>query len=371
MSNFTTNLEQTKLDIVVVTKYIMYILCQGLGLIYALLCVLWLIYVVVNLSSEIRKKWILIKLMKIDMRNDYTSRLFTQKETIFRYVIFLLFLLFELIYSVDINIYDFLSIHDQEKYIFIPKFQNCSIFSSRTSYYNGVIDSLQSIFLHFREYAFSMMIWLFGVCLLHLSYAARNELKIKLILRFFLFGIFINTSLSIFRIIPFVSIFGKIVLSLNDQISLFIVIYIAKRKFFPAMNSRVIDAFHLHNINVYLQQKRLLKQYRVLVFVFLITFEIYILKYIISCILYAIFMIIYTTPCGHDISSIFSMPNPIFQQTSYYCLIIFDLMGILVRSSFIIVNTNIMYVTVKRYLKSRFCNRNIYRYKVCSDPLLS
>ncbi|KAI6649425.1 hypothetical protein LOD99_11790 [Oopsacas minuta] len=63
-----------------------------------------------------------------------------------------------------------------------------------------------------------------------------------------------------------------------DQISFFIVVYIAKKRFFPAMNSRVIDAYHLHNTNVYLQQKRLFKQYKVLVFVFLFTFEVYILK---------------------------------------------------------------------------------------------
>ena len=371
MSNFTSNPEQTQLDIEVVAKCSMYI-SQGLGLMYALLCVLWLVYVGVSLSSEIRKKRALIRLMNIDFRNDYTSRLFIQKEIIFRYVIFLLFLFFELLYSIDINIYGIISLYDQEKKNVIQNFQNCSsIFSSKTSHNSGVTASLQNIFHNCRDYAFSMMIWLFGMSLLHLSNAARNELKVKLVLRFFLFGIFINTSLSIIRLIPNTSIFSSIALSLKDQISLFIVLYIAKKKFFPAMNSRVIDAFHLHNTNVYLKQKRLLKQYKVLVIVFLITFEIYIFKYIISGIFDMILMMVYARSCWPDLYLMFSMPNPVFQWTSPYSLIIFNLMSIVVRTSFVMVNTNIMYVTVKRYLKSRFCTRNIYRYRVCSDPLLS
>ena len=66
-----------------------------------------------------------------------------------------------------------------------------------------------------------------------------------------------------------------------DQLSFFVVLHIAKKKFFPAMNSRIIDAFHLHNTNVYLKQKKLLKQYKTLIFVFLFTFELYILKFLI------------------------------------------------------------------------------------------
>ena len=37
-----------------------------------------------------------------------------------------------------------------------------------------------------------MMIWLFGASLLHLSFAARNELRMKKVLLFTIFGVVIN-----------------------------------------------------------------------------------------------------------------------------------------------------------------------------------
>ena len=42
------------------------------------------------------------------------------------------------------------------------------------------------------------------------------------------------------------------------------------------MNSRVNDAYHTHNTKVHQEQVFLLKQYKILVIVFLITFELYI-----------------------------------------------------------------------------------------------
>ena len=106
--------------------------------------------------------------------------------------------------------------------------------------------------------SFSMMIWLFGVFLFFLSLAARNELRVKLVLHYILLGLFINLILMVSVLIPYTSIFGSIAQSVMDQISILIAIYIAKRKFFPAMNSRIIDAFHYNNVRVCLEQKRLL-----------------------------------------------------------------------------------------------------------------
>ena len=77
-------------------------------------------------------------------------------------------------------------------------------------------------------------------------------------------------------LIPYTSLFGTIAQSVMDQISILIAIYIAKRKFFPAMNSRIIDAFHYNNVRVYLEQKRLLYRYKVLICFLTFTFEIFI-----------------------------------------------------------------------------------------------
>ena len=124
--------------------------------------------------------------------------------------------------------------------------------------------------------SFSMMIWLFGVSLFHLSFAARNELRAKSVLLYILLGLVINLILMAFTLIPYTKLFGTIAQSVMDQISISIAIYIAKRKFFPAMNSRIIDAFHYNNVRVYLEQKRLLYRYKVLICFLTFTLEIFI-----------------------------------------------------------------------------------------------
>ena len=103
------------------------------------------------------------------------------------------------------------------------------------------------------------MIWLFGAPLLHLGIAARNELKVKGELKFILFGVIYNFIIVVFKFIPYTSVFGVIARSVMGQLSFFVVLYIPKKRLFPTMKSRIIDAFHLHNTNVYLKRKRLLK----------------------------------------------------------------------------------------------------------------
>ena len=130
----------------------------------------------------------------------------------------------------------------------------------------------------FGDLSFSMMIWLFGVSLFHLSFAARNELRVKSVFHYILLGLVINLILMVSVLIPYTSIFGAIAQSVMGQISILIAIYIVKRKFFPAMNSGIIDAFHYNNVRAYLEQKRLLYRYKVLICFLTFTFEIYLLN---------------------------------------------------------------------------------------------
>ena len=62
--------------------------------------------------------------------------------------------------------------------------------------------------------SFSMMIWLFGVSLFHLSFAARNELRVKGILHYILLGLVTNLILMASVLIPYTSLFGTIAQSL-------------------------------------------------------------------------------------------------------------------------------------------------------------
>ena len=125
-------------------------------------------------------------------------------------------------------------------------------------YYTNIIYVL-------RDLSFSMMIWLFGVSLFHLSIAAKNELRVKPVLYYIFFELFVNLISMASVLIPYTSLFGTIVQSVMDQISILISIYIAKGKFFPAMNSRIIDAFHYNNVRVHQAQKQLLYRYKVLI----------------------------------------------------------------------------------------------------------
>ena len=58
--------------------------------------------------------------------------------------------------------------------------------------------------------SFSLMIWLFGVSLFHLSFAARNELRVKGVLLYILLGLVINLILIAFVLSPYTNLFGTI-----------------------------------------------------------------------------------------------------------------------------------------------------------------
>ncbi|KAI6649451.1 hypothetical protein LOD99_11816 [Oopsacas minuta] len=173
-------------------------------------------------------------------------------------MLFFLFFSFELSYCSTINIFGFLNLFYNSDDILISIGSNCTL-QTGTFLGNAYDTRFGMIALNalsiFREFSFCMMIWFFGASLLHLSFAARNQLKMRTVLHFILLGIVINIAFTIIRLIPSTSIFGKIAQSLMDQISLFIVLYIANKKFFPVMNSRVIDAYHLHNPKLQHQQK--------------------------------------------------------------------------------------------------------------------
>ena len=354
-----------------------YYVSQGLGMLYTVLCAVWLVYVLVNIFSQIRNKRRLDSLRHQNSSNEYLIRLFTQREPLFRYIIFLIFLSFELIYCLCINTFFGMIKISEVILIQIEIGPECFVDSRSfvgTPYDTRPVIVMLNVFSLLQNYSFSMMIWLFGASLLHLSFAARNELRMKKVLLFTILGVVTNFVITASANISYTSLFGCIGLSLMDQISLFVTLYIARRKFFPAMNSRVIDAYHLHNTNVYLQQRRLLKQYKVIIFVFLFTFELYVLKNLIFFNLYAIFDTIGLNPCWFHV--VYHLPMfSLEKSTRYllqflsYCFLVVD--HLTNNVSIIIVNVNILYVSVKRWVRQNFRNRQTYRYQVCSDPLLT
>ena len=359
-----------------------YIVVQALGFIYTLVCVFWLVYVIYTLIALIRNRKSLINLSYLNTEHDYKIRIFMHRESILRNSIFLVFLFFELAYCLRINIIGISFTFLNYQNISIPIGPNCTLdtWSFLGFAYNNrfgmIIFNMSS---NLGELSFSMMIWLFGVSLFHLSFAARNELRVKSVLHYILLGLVINIILMTFILIPYTKLFGSIAHSVMDQISILIAIYIAKRKFFPAMNSRIIDAFHYNNVRVYLEQKRLLYRYKVLICFLTFTFEIYILNNLILYNLYVIFDSIHSNPCWFHVTlhlptfELSQSTNNILNLIDYYLSIIGVLTDIVVYINFILVNLTLIYCTTKIYFKRMFCKkkRNCYRYQLLSASLLS
>ena len=360
-----------------------YYMDQIFGFAYALLCIFWLIYVICDIISQVRNKRRLITLIYLDSGHDYANRLFLQKETILRNSIFLVFLWFELGYCLFINIVEFLWLFKSLRPIPVSIGSNCELISG--TFLDNVYDHRFGVILvrllgiFFGDFSFSMLIWMFGASLLHLSYAARNDLRVKVILRFILIGLIINLIMVVPLMIPSVSLFGFIVSSLINQISFFFVLYIASRKFFPAMNSRIIDAFHLNNTKVYLEQRRFLKRYKTLIYFLLFTFELFILKDLIYN-LYIILESISKNSCWFHV--IFSFPVftisdsliHVLYRISLCLFISARVIELIFYCNMIVVNLVFIYIFFLRCLKRmNFYNKKIYRYRYqgFSDPLLS
>ena len=360
-----------------------YYMIQMFCFVYTLLCIFWLIYVICDIISQVRNKRRLVTLIYLDSGHDYANRLFMQKETILRNSIFLVFLCFELSYCLFFNIWGFLLLFNPPPAMPVSIDPNCELISG--TFLANVYDNrfgmiLLNIFgFLINNISFSMLIWMFGASLLHLSYAARNDLRVKVILRFILIGLTINLITVVPLMIPFVSLFGIIAYSLKEQISFFFVLYIAKRKFFPAMNSRIIDAFHLNNTEVYLEQRRLLKRYKMLIYFLLFTFELHILKDLLLFSLYMILESISVNSCWFHVA--FSFPvftvsdslSHILYGISLYLLISAYVIELIFNFNMVVINLIFIYILFLQCLKKmNFYNKKIYRYRYqgFSDPLL-
>ena len=304
------------------------------------------------------------------------------RENILRNCIFLVFLCFEVFYFLTINLFGIPIIFVNYQDTLIPIAPNCTLDTWTfigSAYDRRFCMIVLNITYVLEGISFSMMIWLFGVSLFHLSFAARNEVRVKSVLLYILLGLVINIILMAFALIPYTSIFGTITQSVMDQISILIAIYIAKRKFFPAMNSRIIDAFHYNNVGVYLEQKRLLYRNKVHICFLTFTFEIYILKNLILYNLYIIFESISLNSCWFHVTyhfpvfSLLESTQHILHQISAYFQVLGHLTDIVVCLNFILINLLLIYFITRKYYKRMPCCSKKYRYRnqVYSAPLLS
>ena len=147
-------------------------------------------------------------------------------------------------------------------------------------------------------------------------------------------------------------------------------LYIAKRKFFPAINSRIIDAFHLNNRKVYLEQRRLLKRHKTLFYFLLFTFELYILKDLLFYNLYMIFESICLNSCWFHVTfsfSSFTVSDSIYHVLMTlisFLMILSHLFDLIFYFNIIVVNLVFIYILLLHCLKRiNFYNKGRYRYR--------
>ena len=353
-----------------------YKISQVFAVFYSLLSLFWLVYMIRDIHRQVKLKRKLLAITRYTRNSVDEHNIYTKNENIFRSFLVVLFLLFELVYLLCINIYGYLYSFVDVNYIMITIGPNCSV-NSDSFIGVGYDDRISQIILFaiglIDGFSFSIMIWLFAATFFHLSFACRNQLDVKKVVYFILLGIIINIFFTLLTVIPFVSVFTQITQSLMDQFFVFVVVYIAKKKFFPAMDSRIKDAHNTYNINVYHTQVNLKKLYKYLISFVVINFELYTLK---NLIFYNMFMLIETiskNPCWFRVT--YHLPDyelsedvqATLTRISEYNLISVHLIDVVVYFNFILLNVNFLVIHIQKYLQNR---KMKCRYQNASAPLL-
>ena len=347
-----------------------------LSIIYFISCVFWLFYITHDIHFQLRYKRSLLKRFSSSDSDLIQNKLFQCREILVRHSIFLFFLSFEICFSILSNLIGAYSLIHLKTFPLYPLHYNCTeivhIYTEHSIGFSSISTLLVS-FAHLSRFSFSMMIWLLGASLIHLSIAARNKLRISALVQFIFGGVLLNVFIlaAMLNIYPWM--YAKIVQGLMDQVSMIIVLYISRKKFFPAMNSRVIDAFHLNSFQVYNKQKRLLRRYKVLVNFLLITFELYVLT---DLFLYNIYLILHNlgvNSCLNQSYLIFPVPGystaEFLYSTSYIFLLFLPLVDSIVYFNMCLVNFAFICSLAIRFVRRRFFLRLPHRFHVLATPL--
>ena len=185
---------------------------------------------------------------------------------------------------------------------------------------------------------------------------------------------FINLIIAVGNIIPYTSLVFAVIQSIMDQIIFFIVLYVVRKKFFPAMRSR--GRYALQNIDTEKRkriesrkQETLLKLYKYVIVFSMITFEMRILKDLVFYNGYIILESISRNPCWFTVTyqlPVFQLSPPTVSIMSYiglWFLIAVRFIDIIVFFNFTVMNVTINCVASWPSLRQQFAMRNkSYRF---------
>ena len=155
------------------------------------------LFVSCDLFTKMRSGMKLNNLNYFKPNLDFQNCIFMYRETILRNSIFLLFLCFEIIFYLTTNLFGVTYIFVNYQNTSAQIAPNCKLgtWTFNGSAYErrfGMI-ILNNIYV-LRDLSFSMIIWLFGVSLFHLSIVARNELRVKSVLHYIFWGYLLTSS---------------------------------------------------------------------------------------------------------------------------------------------------------------------------------
>ena len=341
-----------------------------LSLILCVLLVFWLIHVIYSITSYIRR-WLHLKhcTVRLESSNVMDNKFYFYKEAIIRYVVFFILLLFEIGYFLEYSLNDLILNIFQVPGSDINIGNNCTILNNTviSSFFDTRPIKLIETFLssHTRSLLISST-WMYAILMLHLAYAAKDELlSLKKLAKLIIFGFVQHVVILVFSWIPWTKLIALLLEPLISQFN-FIVAVVLARRFLKAMESRVNMAYHTRDVSYEKQQRLLLKQYRIIIPFTLWIIELHCLKVIILYNPYFVAETILLNPC------IYHLPKVnLSENTMRYYLTIYEVLAFL----FIrIINTicsfgliALNFAVICKWAKSK-CKRVRYRYHV-SDVL--
>lgn len=333
-------------------KDIVFYPVKMLGLFYTLSCVFFLLYIIRDTNQRLKKR----KLISRTANEEHTVYLLN--EQLVRNVIILIFLFFETTFSISGILYGI--------YIFsLSIITHYGQFEEKSDYTLFIITTLSNLI----SFSFSMMLWLFGVSILHLSYAAKNQLKVRNLIKFILIGFFANLVVLLGNYIFRCKVLIKFIQITLYHITIIVVIYITKEKFFPAMNSRIIDAYHLYLPITDRYLKRSLKRYKKLIPFILVTFELYVLKDVLLFLKYGISSLIHLYPHLFNLNDV---PNELSPQeyTLYsverYLLVLMPILDLIVLFNLTLLNFAYISSIILKVFKS-LVSTKLFRFQIYSS----
>ena len=278
----------TLADIINSTFYVLQAVCC----VYFLTCVFWWAYIIRKICSHFNQRVQVVRLFQYSANQEgSTEDLARLDDSIVRDLLYLICVVCGIMFTFSINTY---GVYFITTTLYLPSIsvsigRNCSLVvnSFLAEYYDFRIGSLiLNLLSCLKTFSFSMMLWLFTICLLHRS----NKLRLKTLIRLVSIAILINIITAVLAFIPCTMLLGKIVQSLLDSYCVYISYYIAVAELFPSINRQFAEGYNHY-------RKRDYQLRKIFVSLIIFSFGIYIHSYLCVFMLHAILDTVSLNPC--------------------------------------------------------------------------